>query len=316
MTEAQQLAGQLSVSVREELAQFGSYLAVIVGNNPHGSIGAILERADVTAELDSTLGEAQDEAEAAVRQAWLDHGGPVSDPVLEHLAADARRAYDANHLRRLVRAAFVSVPTRQFIVGVTEPGTNPVMESAQERAVAVQGAVEQFARQAVFRNGLSIDVAAGNARTEFLLQQAQDSGEPVLKRWRAHIERPTCCHWCRNLDGRTIGLHEDFAPYLGPPVDLSGHGNMTVPPRPYRGRLPGPKLHPHCQCWLEIVPASVSPPGGQEPSPPVPAGYLAAADIRAMPEPRYQALLAFLRAATHELGQLVRRLARHVRRHP
>ena len=36
--------------------------------------------------------------------------------------------------------------------------------------------------------------------------------------------------------------------------------------------------------------------------------FITAAQIRAMPEPRYKALIAFLRAALHELGQVLTRL--------
>lgn len=76
----------------------------------------------------------------------------------------------------------------------------------------------------------------------------------------------------------------------------------------------------NCRCTLVIVPASSvqQGDGGQEAepsSPPegtsaTPAGFLAAADIRAMPEGTFQSLLAFLRAAAHELGMVLRRLGR------
>lgn len=303
--------------MRGAFAVLADYLSVIIGNNPHESIGAVLGRPDIAFEMTGTLESAQDAAEAAVRQTWDQHGGPP-DPALEQLVADARGAWSPPYLGHVIAVAFASVPLREFIPGVTEPGTSPVMESVAERATAVRAAVAEFARRAAFRNSLSIDVAAGLARTEFLLANARATGEVLYKRWRAHVDRPTCCHWCRNLDGRTIPLSEDFAPYLGPAADLSGHGHLTHPPRVWSGRLPGPKLHPHCQCWLEIVTSAVSQPGGQghvERTAHLVPGYLAAADIRAMPEPKYNALTAFLRAAVHELGQVVRRLA-HARRHP
>lgn len=313
MTSAAQAAQQLSLSVRAAFAVLAEYIALVIANNPHSTMTVIFAREDVAFEIDGRTDAAKDAAEAAVRQAWHDHGGPDGLPVLEYLVADARRAYDVSQLHHLAEAAYASVPAQYFVPGITPPGETPEMDVARTRAARVRAAVEQFARRATFSNSLSIDVAAGAARTEYQLHGAAERGEVMLKRWRAHIERPTCCHWCRNLDGRTIGLHEDFAPYLGPAEDLTGHGRVTSPPRPYRGRLPGPKLHPNCQCWLEIVPATVQPEGGQGPgqlSAPA-AGFLAAADIRAMPEHRYRAMLAFLRAAVHELGQVLRRLIHH-----
>lgn len=295
--------------MRAAFAELAQYIALVVANNPHSTMTDVLARPDVAFEVDARVDAARDAAEAAVRQAWHDLDGPGGLPVLEYLVADARRAYDVAQLHALVQAAWSSVPAQHFVPGITPPGETPEMDVARTRAARVRAAVEQFARRATFSNGLSIDVAAGAARTEYQLHAVTERGEVMLKRWRAHVERSTCCHWCRNLDGRTIGLHEDFAPYLGPAEDLSGHGRLTSPPRPYRGRLPGPKLHPNCQCWLEIVPATVQPEGGQVAQPLAPTrDYLTAADIRAMPEHRYQAMLAFLRAAVHELGQVLRRL--------
>jgi len=40
--------------------------------------------------------------------------------------------------------------------------------------------------------------------------------------------------------------------------------------------------------------------------------FITAAAIRAMPEPRYQGLVAFLEAALHELSQVLARLRRGV----
>lgn len=311
MAEAQQLVTQLSASVTSVFAALGSYLALITRNNPHGTSRQLYARPDVEALTGSALDEARDSALAAVEQAWGDEGGPAGHAVLGHLLNDVERAYSPRLLRAMVRAAYLSVTTGQFVPGITPPGANPAMESAQQRAQAVQDAVTAYARRALHRNALSIDVAAGHARTEAQLAEARSSGKQLYKRWRAHTESATCCHWCRGLDGVTIPLDESFIYYIGPAVDLSGHGHLTHPPRPYKNRLPGPKLHPNCRCWLEIVPeptAAVPPGGSQEPPAPLP-GFLAASEIRAMPEEKYGSLLAFLRAATHELGHMLRRLA-------
>jgi len=314
VTETPQLGHGLRVSVTSVFAGLGSYLALITRNNPYGTSKQLFARPDVSAEIDSALDEAREAAQRAVTDAWDAQEGPAGHAVLEHLLHDVERAYSLRLLRGMVRTAYLSVTTGQFVPGVTAPGANPAMESAQQRAQAVQDAVSAFAARALHRNALSIDVATGHARTEAQLAEAHASDGGKWKRWHAHVDSPVCCHWCRNLNGVTIPLHESFLYHIGPAVDLTGHGHLTQPPHPYKNRLPGPKLHPHCQCWLEIVdaPGTAVPSGGggQVTNPP---HYLAAAEIRAMPEEKYSSMLAFLRAATHELGSLLRRLVRRDR---
>jgi hypothetical protein len=155
------------------------------------------------------------------------------------------------------------------------------------------------------------------------------AGEKLLKRWKAHVESPSCCHWCRKLNGVTIPLRESFASYLGGPAAMPQSRTRRVatqagqekyglpagsriiytnPPRPYRGRLQGPLLHPGCRCRLEIVRAG-SPPEVPPDEGPAPGGFVSADNIRGMPEDTYQADLAFLQAAVYELDQMLKRLA-------
>lgn len=264
-------------------------------------------------------------AQDAVRQAWEDLA-EADSPLLAHLIHDAARPYGAvDGLHQAIRHAHASVPVRHREPG--RPATDPVGESAASRARAVQEAVEEFGRRAVFRNRLSVQVAAAAARTEAVLDLGrgmQAEGRVVYKRWRARTDSSLTCHWCRHLDGVTILLDEDFAPFIGSAADLGGHGRLTRPPEPYRGQLPGPPLHPHCgeRCRIELVaawPGDSSPgpqPGSLSAVPPVPPAvprpdgvFLPAAAVRALPEARYQALIAFLRAAVLELGQVMKRLA-------
>lgn len=303
-------AAQLAAAIRAALAPAAAYLALVTRNNPYGSPAGLLGRPDVEAVLRDAFTAARERALEAVEEAW---GEQPPAPLLADLLADVAAAWNEAalaHLRGDIRHAWQSVSLKQFIPGVTPPGAHPVAESAAARAQAVRDAVENFARRTGLRNSLSADVAGGFSRTLAGLDAAPPG---MLKRWRAHVERPTCCWWCRKLNGVTIGLHESFAHHLAGPADLTGHGHLTQPPVLYHGWLQGPKLHPHCECWLEFVPAgAVSQEGaGQEIAVP---GFLAAADIRALPEDRYQSVLAFLRAATHELGQALARLRELVRR--
>lgn len=310
MTETAQVGHGLRVSVTSAFTALGSYLALITRNNPHGSPRQLFARPDVIAQFSSALEESRDMALQAVQDAWYAQDGPRGHQVLDHLLDDVERAYSPRLLRTMVRTAFLSVPTGQFIPGVSMPGANPAMESAQERAQAVQDAVAAFASRALYRNSLTIDVATGYARTEAQLAQAPPGS---YKRWRAHVESPVCCHWCRALDGVTIPVHESFLFHVAPAADLTGHGHLTQPPRPYKNRLPGPRLHPNCRCWLEILPGPEAEPVPSESGQVAPISapsYLSASEIRAMPEENYGSLMAFLRASAHELGQLLRRLVR------
>jgi hypothetical protein len=101
-------------------------------------------------------------------------------------------------------------------------------------------------------------------------------------------------------------MGDSFLPHLGGPADLTGHGRLTQPPRPYRGELQGPPLHPHCRCRLAVVTEA----SGADRDSAEPAAYrfVTAAQIRALPEEKYKGLTAFLRAAVHELAQALARL--------
>jgi hypothetical protein len=322
------LGRQVAAAVQTALAPVAGYLALITQANPRGSADALLRRPDVDAILIGALDEARSAAEEVVQAAWYSGSGLTSGGVmLERLLADIDRIFSRlAHLHGLVRHAHASVPPAQFEPGITRPGDNPSARAAEQRAAAVRDAILSWTREASLRARMTVSTAEGAARTAAALAEAEAarlSGEPVRKRWRAHAESTSCCFWCRRLDGVTIGSRESFAPYLGGPVArLSRRPGSAViyarPPRLYHGDLQGPVLHPFCRCWLEItrsLAGAVPSDRGQEagvqrsPAPQAHAGLLAASDVRAMPEDRYRAQLEFLRAATHELDQALKRLA-------
>jgi hypothetical protein len=310
------LGQQLGIAVRAALVPAARYLAEVGLGLPQESLQALLHRPDVTAVLQAALDEAREAAAAAVQQAWDETDAP-GHPALTRLLGDVdRQLSSVSHLHGAILRAH-------------REGVRP--------AEAVLG----YGRAAALKSRLSVSVAESMGRTASALADAivrEAGGEALRKRWRAHIERPSCCFWCRKLNGVTIVLRESFAPYLGGPAELphqrqrriatpagsrrfgSGIGTpiiVTHPPRPYHGDLQGPGLHPFCQCWLEIVrlsPADARESEENQPAlPAAPAGFLSAAAIRDMPEARYRALLTFVGAATHELGQVLRRLAGHGR---
>jgi hypothetical protein len=330
------LAGQLTSAVRQAVAEAAGYLALVTRNNPLGSADELLRRPDTDAVLQQALDEARTAAEDLVRQAWYSAGAAASGAgTLDHLQDDVGQIFGSlARLRGLVRHAHASVPQRRFARGAHSPGEHPNQRAAEQRADAVRDALLDWGRQAALRAQMAVQHAEGAGAAAAVLAGALERearGERLLKRWKAHPESPSCCYWCRRLHGVTIGLRESFIPYLGGPVAMpQSHARhvateagerkfglslgariiFTQPPRPYRGRLQGPLLHPFCRCRLEIVravgAAEVPPDSGAGRHP---AGFVSAADVRALSGDDYQADLAFLRAAVHELDQVLRRLA-------
>jgi len=322
------LGQQLAVAVRQVMAEAAAYLALVIRSSPGGSADVLLARPDTNAVLREALDESRAAAEDLVRQAWYSSGDETgSDEVLGHLLDDTGRIFgNLPHLHGLIRHAHASVAQ-------TSTGEHPGQQAAEERAVAVREALLGWGRQAALRARMTVHTAEGAGQTASVLAGAlarEAAGERLLKRWRARTDSPTCCLWCRRLNGVTIGLRESFAAYLGGPVALpqvrtrrvatpAGERRYglpagariiyTQPPRPYRGRLQGPLLHPFCRCRLEIVRAG-SPAAEDGPAGPAsPVRFLSAADVRDMPDDVYEADRAFLRAAAYELDQVLKRLA-------
>jgi hypothetical protein len=336
-----QLGRQLGVAVQSAVANAAAYLSLVTRTNPLGSADDLLRRPDVDAMLREALDESRENALAAVQQAWWLAGAP-EDATYRRLLADITRNFASlPHLHGLVRHAHASVGSREFSPGVSEPGSHPSAEAADARSAAVSSSLASWGRQAALRARMTVSSAEGLAATFAALEDARAAGGSARKTWHRDPASSSCI-WCRRLDGVTISLGGSFAPYLGGPVILpraaarkvatrAGSARFglpvgspiiyTHPPRLYHGDLQGPILHPFCSCRLEITRTPGSSPvpswdGGQDgggsrsPAPIAPASaFLAASDVRGMAEDRYLADLAFFRAAVHELGQVLRRLA-------
>jgi len=328
-----QLEQQLAAAVRSAMAEAAGYLALVTRTNPRGSADALLRRPDTDAVLSGALDEAREAAAEAVRQAWYASAdAPAETPMLRWLLDDIDRIFgNLAHLRGLVRHAHASVSGEPFTRGVHAPGEHPSQRAAERRADAVRDTLLAWGGTAAVRARMAVSTAGGAGQTAAVLAVAERqaaAGERLMKQWKAHTESPSCCHWCRRLNGVTIGLRASFAPYLGGPVPLPRESYRYVrteagerryglpagspvahvnPPRPYHGELQGPLLHPFCRCRLVIVRAgsheAAAEPIGE------PARFVSAADVRDMPDDSYQATRAFLQAAAHELDQVLKRLA-------
>jgi hypothetical protein len=296
-------------------ASFTGYIRALdaaVRNSPRPA-NQILSRPDLTEALSYSLRVAHGHTATLIQQAWQ-HGGGDPESIYRHAA--------------LSGAAGALNELRGQIDGIVreELGT-----PAPDPAHRIQQAVSDAVTKVVTRMRMSLESAAGASHTEAVIaegRQLQQQGQHVMKVWRSRLSRRTC-RWCRELDGVMIPLDDDF-PH-GDPVALEQSRTrrvatpagvrryrrsmgqpiiLTHPPRVWLGRLPGPKRHPRCECWLElhILTEAGPPPAPLRSEEPAERMYVRASDIAELPEPQYMGLMAFLRAATHELGQVLRRL--------
>lgn len=325
LASAGRLKSQLAAGVRQAFAGLPALMSLVLQGEPDLGPVSLLERSDVQALLTGAIAAAQQLTQDLVSRAWVAAEGPGQSAVLQALLDDVQRAYDTapgSVIRESVSAAYQDAPVA-------------------ERPAAIARAIRDQTDKLVLRGKLTIDVAAGNGLTASVILHGldlRDQGYTVMKTWRSRKSKRTC-RWCWALDGLTVVLEDEF-PH-GEPLELPHeHARhvrtaagarryktpigepiiFTRPPAVYGGKLLGPLRHPRCECHLELAIASgpqgpflpwpLVPAVPAEPSPHVepPAVHLRASDIASMPEPQYRGMMSFLRAATHELGQLLRRV--------
>lgn len=264
--------------VREYLTSVSRYISAVQAQSPGLTPAQVLERPDVKAAIDEAVAEARDYAHRDLLEAW-DAAGSQNQVTLNHLKADIDKAYG------------------------TEYGLRHVLAGPADIADA-------YARRVALRNSLTVQFGGRYSAESVVLELAEEDDPGLMKKWVAHPENPACCFWCRRLHGVTIPLKADFGPYLGGPAVLSTSGRHTKPPKTYHGRLLHPPLHPNCECHLATVRNGVVHAGQNVADNPAPPPFLSSSDIRAMPAAKYRVLIEFIKAAAHELGQVLRRLQR------
>jgi hypothetical protein len=273
----------------------------------------IMNRPDMIGALATAVRTADGHAATLVRQAWQHGGGDPGSRYLGAAVSDTSRSLADLH--------------GQISGIVREELASPKPDVAGRVQQAVSGVVAE----AVTRMRMSLESAAGASHTEAVIAEGrrlQQQGQHVMKVWRSRLSRRTC-RWCRALDGAMVPLDDDF-PH-GDPVALEQERTRRVatpagvrryrrsvgqpiifthPPRVWLGRLAGPKRHPRCECWLElhILTEAGPPPARLRSEETGGRMYVRASDIAELPESQYTGIVGFLRAATHELGQVLRRL--------
>lgn len=260
---------------------------------------------EVAGLLSQGLQDGQQAAEESTEAAWRQSGAPMDSPTLQVLLRDTERIF-----------------SDAFWSAVQELGSSDVLPDN----------AEELAGSAAMHAGMAVSTALSAGTTEAVLAEGyrrRAAGEHVRKRWRSR-KSATTCHWCWELDGTELELEGEFshgAPAVLPRArlrhvrthagahryhrDVGAEIIHTRPPAVWRGVLLGPPRHPRCECWLELVD------GDEPPTEPhditgalMQQELVHSSDIQSMPEEQYSSMMTFLRAAVHELGQLLRRVAR------
>lgn len=260
------------MAVRQYLQAVVTYIADVREEDPKASTADVLSRRDVQDMLADTTREAQAYVLQVLMESWED-GGSSDYTTYGHLVHDVGKSY--------------AIPS--------------FVSSLKGRS----GGAQAHIRRVALRNSLTVQYAARYSAVHASLQTAGPSASKV---WHAHPEDPACCFWCRRLNGVTIPLKADFGPHLGGPAVLSASGRLTKPPKTYHGRLLCPPLHPWCNCFLSFSSGADSAGQSVEDMPSLP--FVSSAEIRAMSSAKYRVLIEFMKAAAHELGQVLRRLQR------
>lgn len=304
LDQAAALRSQVQAAVQSALTTFTHHLTLVIQTNPETSDAReLLDRPDIHQALTDALADAHGAARAAVEQAAQLAGDQSSQYQLA-IAHDVDSLYAnaAAQIRGVAVTAFNSVPQpHPYTPGVDQLGSNPVFEAGQARARAVGAALTRQVSDIALRNGLSVNVAGSRSHTETVVEEAlrrYQAGEDIWLEWRSQLVPGVTCPWCWALHGHRVRPGQEY-PH-------PGQAGRRRPPRLYQGVLHGPPMHPNCRCWLVIVTSSGDP-APEAPEPP-PAEFVTSTDIAAMPEEKYSGLLAFLKAALHELGQLLKKL--------
>jgi hypothetical protein len=291
---------RLDALMTSSLRVFSRFAASVVLRNPSYNVDTLFQRPDVLRSLEHALGMSRERALRQVSWAWAHLGGPPGSGYLEALLSDVMEAFDQEQRElpgRLTRAA-------QQVARVSSD--HPRVDTARARADAVSAEADRLASRLSMRSGMAVSSAITRAPAQALLDADEQRGPGWRKMWVADFSgRNVPCATCQWLHGTVVDAP---FPHGGPPGARSA---------PVFEDLMGPGRHPYCHCRLQLVPpvrgrpADEAPPTVKAPRP----VYIRSSDVRAMPKPRYDLLVAFLRRSLNRLGAVVERLAGEFKRH-
>jgi hypothetical protein len=174
-----------------------AFISLVMRNNPHKPIEAILARSDVQSALTWPFNNAADKSKAIIENAFAGLDSPFKDSVkndLDGMAAEAP-------------------------VKITSEMKDPERQTLAQRLLAWLQKLER-------RAAMAVDVGTTRAITELNALQAHSG----FKMWVAQIEELNTCSHCRGLHGMVIPWDQEF-PYNTGQRNLGVYGDLQGPPR-------------------------------------------------------------------------------------
>lgn len=141
----------------------------------------------------------------------------------------------------------------QSYLDVTAGQVSDLIKSAIEEGQSIGEIAD--ALMAKFPDDLNAMRAERIARTEW--SRAQNAGQVAAWGsqgvtalvWRTS---PDCCSFCQQLDGKTVGIGEGFAP-VGTIIEAEDDFGDPISMQVDYVDVQHPPLHPHCRCNLDPV---------------------------------------------------------------
>lgn len=241
---------------------------------------------------------------------------PGTTPYLEHVLSDLERNAQSAHGRLAASGARAFGDVPQPASYRQDPGgvTNVQMAQARERALAVRRAVQRETRDLARRAAAGASVIAtralGDAKRAVYQTTAADTHRMIRKIWVCSFRNS--CAICSALHGTVVDISDQF------PENVTFAATST---RVYED-LQAPPRHPWCGCQLiPFIDETTSQQAALDlkavalqyatnalgmaprtfPSDSISAlarttDYMTSADIRTMPESRFQEAIAFFKA--------------------
>lgn len=304
---------QVGTRLDDITSQISAYLSSVIREHAPLTGNELVSRDDVHVAIGRTLDAAHDRIDSTVRASYRAAGAAARASAENDLpdyqlppAPEADPPYLAAVITALVLAFTVALTDIiESVRAAYDSVTGTALIVASARILAVHTALDRAVRRIGVRTRSAATVAVNRGYTDaqaYIYAGYRRAHPSILmrKQWVATAADP--CPSCRDLHGQVVDIDAEFDPD-------AGRTPRFRPPRVWRD-LQGPPRHPHCRCRLVYLPGdqtvavraitTARPPAGSP-------TRLSAADVRNMPAPRLNALIAYFKAATRKLTTLLRR---------
>lgn len=293
---------------------YGAYLAATVRDTTAASGAELVSATTLNTTLTTVLSAAQSRTESIVRAGYragaaAGHASAAAELAAAGYTVAAAAPADTAYLTAILgalTAAFLTARhdiTESVRAAYDSIAGTPGEQVSAARILVVHRALDRAVRRLGVRVRSAATVAVNRGYTDAQLAAyngyARDHPSAAMrKEWVAAGPNP--CPACRALHGTVIAGPDEF--------DHRAGESDTFRALPVFGNLLGPPRHPHCRCRLVYRPD----PAGAKVRTVVAAGppedtptRLSAAEVRAIPRPRFDALAAFFTATARRLTTLL-----------